>query len=103
MDRALMTLDASTARKLAVEASVEPRSLLKALRGDAVRGLAGHRARGVLEKYGLLPATENPIVAVARRRPPPPGPSSTAGEEPSSAKSQSIEEASVTGGSDGCR
>jgi len=47
-------LDAATARKLAVEASCDPRTLQRVLEGEAVRGLAGERARQVLEKHGLL-------------------------------------------------
>ena len=61
MNRTQLTLDAATARRLAVEASVEPRSLLKLLRGEPVRGLAGQRAREVLERYGLLPETETAL------------------------------------------
>ena len=49
------TLDAGTARKLAVEASVDPRTILRAFRGEAVRGIAGDRARDVLIKHGFLP------------------------------------------------
>lgn len=46
-------LDSATVRTLAVEFSVHPRSLEKALRGGIVRGLAGHRIRNGLEKHGL--------------------------------------------------
>ena len=53
-------LDAATARKLAVEASCDPRTLRRVLEGDAVRGLAGERAREVLVKHGLLSTTEEP-------------------------------------------
>jgi hypothetical protein len=50
-------LDAATARKFAVEASCDPRTLRRILDGEAVRGLAGERARKVLVKHGLLAAT----------------------------------------------
>jgi hypothetical protein len=52
-------LDAATARKLAVEASCDPRTLRRVLEGEAVRGLAVERAREVLVKHGLLPTTEH--------------------------------------------
>jgi hypothetical protein len=53
-------LDASTARRLAVEASCDPRSLQRVLDGEEVRGLAGERAREVLIKHGLLTVREPP-------------------------------------------
>jgi hypothetical protein len=52
-------LDAATARKLAVEASCDPRTLRRVLKGETVRGLPGERARDVLVKHGLLPPTES--------------------------------------------
>lgn len=48
------TLDASTLRRLAVQADVDPRSLQRLLRGEHVRGAAGHRARRVLVEFGYL-------------------------------------------------
>ncbi len=57
--------DASTLRRLAVLADVDPRSLRRLLRGEPVRGAAGHRARRVLIEAGYLtePATtEQPLV-----------------------------------------
>lgn len=42
------------ARKLAVEASVDPRTILAVLDGRQVRGMAGERARKVLVEAGLL-------------------------------------------------
>lgn len=57
--------DASTLRRLAVLADVDPRSLGRLLRGEHVRGAAGHRARRVLIQEGYLtePATtEQPLV-----------------------------------------
>lgn len=57
--------DASSLRRLAVLADVDPRSLRRLLRGEQVRGAAGHRARRVLVEEGYLsePATtEQPLV-----------------------------------------
>lgn len=48
------SIDAATLRRLAVEASVDPRTIKKVLNGDAVVGLSGERARAVLIKEGLL-------------------------------------------------
>lgn len=45
-------------RELAVRASVDPRTIEKAFRGHAVRGMAGHRARAVLKADGLLAENE---------------------------------------------
>lgn len=55
----MKTLDASTLRRLSVLADVDPRSLRRLLRGEPVRGAAGHRARRVLVEAGYLgePAT----------------------------------------------
>jgi hypothetical protein len=47
-------LDAATARKLAVEASCDPRTIHRVFDGEVVRGLAGERAAQVLEKHGLM-------------------------------------------------
>ncbi len=43
----------ATRRRLAVKAWVDPRTLDKVLAGKAVRGMAGHRARAVLEAEGV--------------------------------------------------
>ena len=51
-------LDAGTARKLAVEASCDPRTIVRVHRGEDVRGIAGQRAREVLIKHGLLSPTD---------------------------------------------
>ena len=51
-----MSVDEATRRELAVKASVHPRTIAKALRGEAIRGPAGHRARQALREAGLLPA-----------------------------------------------
>ena len=42
------------ARYLAAQASVDPRTVEKILRGEPVAGLAGDRARKVLADAGLL-------------------------------------------------
>lgn len=58
-------LDASSLRRLAVLADVDPRSLRRLLRGQPVRGGAGHRARRVLIEAGYLSeptSTEQPLV-----------------------------------------
>jgi hypothetical protein len=44
--------DDATLRRLATEASVHPKTVLKALAGEPIRGLAGHRARSVLRELG---------------------------------------------------
>lgn len=48
------TIDESTRRKLAVEAGCDPRTIDKVLRGEKVRGMAGHRAREALALAGLV-------------------------------------------------
>lgn len=50
------TPDAATVRRYAVMADVDPRTILKELRGARTRGMAGRRARAVLVREGLLPA-----------------------------------------------
>lgn len=45
-------LDAATARRLAVQASCDPRTLVRILAGEPVKGLAGERARAALIKAG---------------------------------------------------
>lgn len=47
-------IDAGVLRRLAADGDVDPRSLLKLLRGEAVKGMAGRRARKVLMAAGLL-------------------------------------------------
>ncbi len=47
-------VDLATVRELAVQASVDPRSIQRVLAGEPVRGMAGHRARRVLQEAGLL-------------------------------------------------
>jgi hypothetical protein len=46
------TIDNSQKRRLALEASVDPRTIAKVLAGEPVRGLAGDRARSVLKELG---------------------------------------------------
>jgi hypothetical protein len=52
-------LPTGTLRALAVEASVDPRTIAKVANGERVRSIAGMRARRALQKAGLLPAKEN--------------------------------------------
>lgn len=54
----MKTPDIATKRRLALEASVCEKTITKLLRGGAVRGLAGQRARAILEREGLLPVAE---------------------------------------------
>jgi hypothetical protein len=42
------------ARYLAAQASVDPRTIVKILKGENVNGLAGDRARRILSEAGLL-------------------------------------------------
>lgn len=46
-------LDAATKRKLAVAASVDPRSVERVLRGERVRGMAHYRIVDALEANGI--------------------------------------------------
>ena len=48
------TIDEANARRLAVRADVDPKTIRKVLRGDKVRGMAGERARKALVDAGLL-------------------------------------------------
>ena len=47
-------LEAHFLRRLAVEASVDPRSIQRVLEGKPVRGMSGQRIIEVLKKHGLL-------------------------------------------------
>jgi hypothetical protein len=51
----LNQLEASVARRLAVQADVDPRTLVKVYRREKVRGAAARRATIVLIEAGLLP------------------------------------------------
>jgi hypothetical protein len=46
-------LDEALKRELSVKGDVDPRTLEKVLRGEPVRGMAGRRARRVLEEAGF--------------------------------------------------
>lgn len=50
------TIDAANARRLAVKAVCDPRTITRVLQGIPVRGDAGNRARAVLVEAGLLRA-----------------------------------------------
>jgi hypothetical protein len=63
MKHSSLRLDAATARRLAVEASCDCRTIVRALRGERIRGLPGYRAREVLARHGLIPAAERPFEA----------------------------------------
>jgi len=47
-------IDRARLRQLAVTASADPRTVLRVLRGEPVRGLAYYRIRDVLLAEGLL-------------------------------------------------
>ena len=53
-ERRTPELDTATIRRIAVESDSDPRSVVKVLRGDRVRGMVGHRIREVLSRRGLL-------------------------------------------------
>jgi hypothetical protein len=57
-------IDASTLRRLAVQASCDPRTIAAVAQGRAVRGLAGERARAALIAEGLLPSSSSTNGAV---------------------------------------
>lgn len=61
-----MKLDTCAVRKLAVAASVDPRTIEKVAAGRPVRGLPGYRARRVLEAEGIL-SPANCLDPVERR------------------------------------
>jgi hypothetical protein len=49
------SIDPIVARQLALKHSIDVRTLQRALRGEPVRGLAGHRAKEALREAGLKP------------------------------------------------
>jgi hypothetical protein len=49
----VQTIDEATKRRLSVEAECDPRTLLKVLRGERVRGAVCGRIRTVLDRHGL--------------------------------------------------
>jgi predicted transcriptional regulator len=53
-------LDAATLREIAVEASSDPRTVLKIARGERVRGLAAKRIYVVLARRGIAPGALRP-------------------------------------------
>jgi hypothetical protein len=59
-------IDEATRRRLAVEIGADPRSIARALRGEYVRGLAGHRIRAGLAERGLI-AADAPAAQLRRR------------------------------------
>lgn len=50
-------LTAHQARKVAVAASVDPRTVRRVLRGDPVRSSTGARVRTALARLGFIPRT----------------------------------------------
>lgn len=50
------TIDEANARRLAVKADCDTRTIKKALRGEVVRGMSGQRAKAVLIEAGLIEA-----------------------------------------------
>lgn len=48
------TIDEASARRLAVKAACDPRTIKRVLRGDRVRGDAGNRARAALVEAGFI-------------------------------------------------
>lgn len=50
----MLKLDKATKRRLAVQASCDPRTIEKILAGEPVVGMARERARAVLEREGFL-------------------------------------------------
>ena len=57
----MKTIDEANARRLAVKAVCDPRTIRKVLRGERVRGDAGYRALCVLIEAGLV----KPVVECA--------------------------------------
>jgi hypothetical protein len=53
-------LDSATLRRLAVRASVCPKTIAKVFAGERVRGLARYRALAALTEAGFRPATSPP-------------------------------------------
>jgi hypothetical protein len=55
-------IDAATLRRISVEASCDPRTIVAVLRGDTRRGLAFERAKEALEKAGFqVPAMNTEV------------------------------------------
>jgi hypothetical protein len=60
-------LGAGQVRELAVAASADPRTVVRVLRGERVRGLADARIRRVLKKRGIVKANNLPGSETAPR------------------------------------
>lgn len=63
-------LDKATARRLAVKADCDPRTITKALCGEPIKGMSGQRARAIFAEIGLIAPTA-PCNADMHRRPHP--------------------------------
>jgi hypothetical protein len=48
-------IDTATIRRIAVAASADPRTVLRRIAGEPVRGLPGHRIDRVLRAHGIEP------------------------------------------------
>lgn len=55
--------DAATIRALAVRADVDPRTILKVLKGERARGMSGRRARDVLRAAGFIDDADVPLIS----------------------------------------
>jgi hypothetical protein len=55
MAKAIGHIDTATIRRIAVKADADPRSVEKRIRGERVRGMAGHRVDAVLREHGIEP------------------------------------------------
>ncbi len=60
----MIKLDAATARRLAVRAGTDPRTVQRVANGERVKGMAGQRAARALVEAGLIrpdspPATQH--------------------------------------------
>lgn len=49
-------IESAKLRELSVKASVDPRTILKLLAGEPVKGMSGHRAAAVLREAGFIVA-----------------------------------------------
>lgn len=55
------SIDSNTLKRLAIDASVDPRTMQAVFEGRYVRGMAGERAKAALVAAGLLPTTSNGV------------------------------------------
>jgi hypothetical protein len=58
MTKARDWLDRASIRALAVRAGVDPRTIIRVIEGEPVRGMAGQRALAVLLEAGVLPPSD---------------------------------------------